>query len=287
MSMQRIGNAIGRAFGERRLLLGLWLANLVLALALVAPLAGPLKQKLDHSLLARDHPFLSGALLGDLTRLGVQHGSVLGGGAALVLVLALLLQLFLAGGVVLQLLGSTPLEPALFARDCVRLFGRNLRLFGWALLGLIPMLALLGAANSLLNKAESRALFVAPFDPWRNALAAVAVVALVAWRASFDRARVFLVMRDLGASRVAAWHGLRSVLFSPLDLLAYLILVGLGWLTLLGVAWLHARVPVRGTAGALIALAVAQLVIAVRMVSAVATVSLMVEVQREAAKSSR
>jgi hypothetical protein len=118
-------------------------------------------------------------------------------------------------------------------------------------------------------------------------LAVFAVVVLVVWRASFDRARVLMVAGDLRETRLAAWRGLRSVIEAPLLLLAYLMIVGLGWLGLAAIAWLHARVPVRGTAGALLALAVAQLLMAVRLAFSVATVSLMVEAEREAAESSR
>jgi hypothetical protein len=263
--------ALRRALGDVKLVALLLAANLAPSLAFaLAPSAGAFGA-FGHSLVGRDEPFLGGYVAAELARVAVKGW----GGASWLALFALLLlasvplQIALSGGVAARALeGQAPFSAADFVADCVRLFGRNLRLFGWALLGLIPVAVVAAGAAALVDQVDDplgeRSLVA--YKALRFALIAAA---FATWRLAFDAAKVRAVSAEPRAMRRAAWQGLGAAFRGRL----WLGYAGLGLAGALGVLLLmrlHAALPVGSTGGALVALAFAQIVLGVRLVFSVA-----------------
>ncbi len=263
--------ALRRAFGDVKLLALLLGANLLPSILVALAPAAAAQRAFGHSLAGRDEPFLGGDVVVELVRVAIKSG----GGAwvaifALVALVSLPLQLALSGGVAARALeGQAPFSAADFAGDCVRLFGRNVRLFGWALLGLVPVGLLAALTAALVGKLDDplgeRSLFL-----WKALRFALVAAAFATWRLAFDAAKVRAVSDEPRAMWRAALGGLKAVLAVRRLWLGYVGLGLAGALALLALARLHAALPVASTAGALFALAFAQVVLALRLAFSVA-----------------
>ncbi|WNG49787.1 hypothetical protein F0U60_40970 [Archangium minus] len=279
-----------RAFSELKLLGVLLVANLCVALVQSAPVLLPALGHFGHSLAGRGRAFPSPEAVFDFTQLLAQGGgSFLAGPLLLGFVFSVGLQLVLAGGIVSQLCTPGRFSLAHFARNCVDQLGRNLRLLGWALLGLLPLAALAVLATVLLARAEKPTLFTLaaeqwaldnPFTGWSLAHLALVVVLFALWRSSFDLARVQLFADDQRKTRVAAWRALKQMVRSPGALLGYIVLGLLGLLAVIALARLHSAVQVTSTGKAWLALGMAQLVIATRLGFSVAHTVFAVDIYR-------
>ncbi|HEU4407326.1 MAG TPA: hypothetical protein VFS43_18810 [Polyangiaceae bacterium] len=263
--------ALRRALGDGKLVGLLLLANLLPSVAsALAPSVGAYRA-FGHSLVGRDEPFFGGDVLGELARAATKNG---GGTWLAVFVLALLvslpLQIALSGGVAARALeGQAPFSTADFVADCVRLFGRNARLFGWSLLGLVPVAVLAGVSSALVGKLDDP-LGERSLAMWKALRFALVAAAFATWRLAFDAAKVRAVSDEPRLMRRAALRGLKDALTTRGLWPGYLALGLAGVLGLLLLARAHAALPVASTGGALLALAFAQIVLACRLVFSVA-----------------
>ena len=289
-SFRSILTAPLRAFSELKLLGVLLVANLCLALIQSAPVLIPAIAHFGHSLAGRGRPFPSPEAAIDFSKLLAQGGGpFLAGPFLLGFLLSFALQLVLAGGIVSRLCSAGRFSLADFARDCAAQLGRNLRLLGWALLGLIPVVGLAVLSAVLLTRWKKPTLFTLegeqwaldnPFTGWALAHLALLVVLFALWRASFDLARVQLYADDQRKTRVAAWRALKQLVRSPGALLGYIIVGLTGLLVVLAFMRLHAAVQVTSVWKAWQALLVAQLVVVSRLGFSMATTAFTVDVYR-------
>ncbi len=262
--------SVRRAFSEPRLLLALWVANLVPSLVALAPLVGPARDAFDRSPLGRESPFLDPEVVRVfLLRLGRQPPPA----ASLLLAAGLvaLLAPALAGGTLARLGESGRFALGRFLEAAARHYWKNVRLLLWAVLALIPLAVPLAAAGRKLARAGEAALFQGPLDPWRWALLGAAALAFLAWRATLDVARALAVSRDERRTRLAACAAVRLVARRPALLLGYGLVALAGLAAAWAAAQVHAAVPVAGLAGVAAAFAVAQGFVLVRVGFSAAT----------------
>jgi hypothetical protein len=146
-----IGNGVGTAARRPRLLIDLWVINIVYALLIAAPLYALFKADLGHSLLGRNLQPLDFIWLGDFI---YKYQDMAPAALALILVplvLYTVLSVFLNGGIIGRLLdrdGRT--TPQAFFADCGRYFWRFVRLFLVSLLFYaLAFGAILGALSAL------------------------------------------------------------------------------------------------------------------------------------------
>ena len=279
-----------RAFSELKLLGVLLVANLCIALVQSAPVLIPAISRFGHSLSGRGQPFPSPEAVFDFSKLLAQGGGpFLAGPLLLGFLFSFGLQLVLAGGIVSRLCSPGRFSLAAFARDCAAQLGRNLRLLGWALLGLLPVVGLVVLATVLFSRARKPTLFTLPseqwvlenpFSSWSLAHLALVVVLFALWRSSFDLARVQLYADDQRKTRLAAWRALKQMARSPGALLGYIAVGLLGLGVVLAFARLHAAVQVTSTGKAWLALLVAQAVVTARLGFSLATTAVTVDVYR-------
>ena len=262
--------SVRRAFSEPRLLVALWVANLVPSLVALAPLVGPARDAFDRSPLGREAPFLDPEVARVfLLRLGRQPPPA----ASLLLAVALvtLLAPALAGGTLARLGESGRFAVGRFLEGAAHHYWKNTRLLLWAVLALVPLALPLAAAGRELARAGETALFQAPLDPWRWALLGAAALAFLAWRATLDVARALAVSRDERRTHKAAWVAVGLIARRPALLLGYGLVAVAGLAAAWAAARVHAAVPVAGLAGVAVAFAVAQGFVLVRAGFSVAT----------------
>ncbi|MFY0565009.1 hypothetical protein ACN28E_14295 [Archangium lansingense] len=279
-----------RAFSELKLLGVLLVANLCISLVRSVPVLLPAIGQFGHSLAGRDRPFPSPEAVFDFSKqLAQGGGSFLAGPLLLGTLFSFGLQLVLAGGIISRLCSPGRFSLADFTRDCAAQLGRNLRLLGWAILGLLPVVGLGVLATVLISRAGKPTLFTLPgehwalenpFTFWSVAHLALMVVLFALWRSSFDLARVQLYADDQRKTRLATWRALKQMVRSPGALLSYIAVGLLGLGMVLAFARLHAAVQVTSTGKAWLALLVAQLVVAARLGFSMATTAVTVEVYR-------
>lgn len=280
-----------KAFSELKLLGVLLVANLCVALVQSAPLLIPAIGHFGHSLAGRGRPFPSAEAVVDFGKLLAQgSGPFLAGPFLLGFLFSIALQPVLAGGIVSRLWCSRErFSLADFARNCAGQLGRNLRLLGWAFLGLLPLGALAVAVTVLMARVGKPTLFTLegeqfaldnPFSAWSVAHLTLVVVLFALWRSSFDLARVQLFADDQRKTRLAAWRALKQMVRSPGALLGYIAVGLVGLLAVIAFARLHAAVEVTSTGKAWLALGVAQGVAAVRLGFSVASTAFTVDVYR-------
>ncbi|HYO58261.1 hypothetical protein [Archangium sp.] len=282
-----------RAFSELKLLGVLLVANLCTALIQSAPILLPAIGRFGHSLSGQGRPFPSPEAVFDFSKLLVQGGGpFLAGPFLLGFLFSFGLQLVLAGGIVSRLCSPERFSLTGFARDCAAQLGRNLRLLGWALLGLLPVVVLAVLSAVLLSRAQKPTLLTLegeqwvlenPFTSWSLAHLALVVVLFAFWRSSFDLARVQLYADDQRKTRIAAWRALKQMARSPEALLGYIIVGLIGLLVVIAFARLHAAVEVTSAWKAWLALLLAQLVVAMRLGFSVASTAVTVDVYRSMA----
>ncbi len=262
--------SVRRALSEPRLLLALWLANLLPSLVALAPFVGPARDAFDRSPLGREAAFLDPEVMRVfLLRLSRQSPPA----ASLLLSAALvaLLGPALAGGALARLSESGRFTPGRFLEAAARHYWKNVRLLLWAALAAIPLALPLAAAGKALRRAGETALFQGPLDRWRWALLGAAALAFLAWRAAFDLARALAVSRDERRTRRAAWAALRLLARRPALPVGYGLVALAGLVAAWAAAEVHAAVPVSRLGGVAAAYAVAQVFVLVRVGFSTAT----------------
>lgn len=269
-------DAIAVGFREWRTVALLLSANLLVAALMVAPSVPVLSGAFGHTPLAVGQPLISTPLLGSLGPVFARGGmpSVLAP-----LVLAVLLQFFLVGGVVWRACAGGPFRLGAFLGQSGRLVGRNARLYLWLLLllpvamlvpfGLAALLHVLGLPT-LITLPSEEWVFGRPFTVVSVLHLVVLVLALALWRLALDVGRVLLFREDLRVTRAAAWRAVKLVLRAPRPVALYAVLGALATLAVLLLARGRAMLP-EGSAGvALLALGVGQVVVWTRLAFQVA-----------------
>jgi hypothetical protein len=270
-TLRSVFAALRRALGDGKLLALLLVANLAPSLLVALAPSVTAYGAFGHSLVGRDEPFLGGDIIVEFGRAAQK-----GGASAWLWIFALLflvslpLQVALSGGVAARALeGQARFSAADFAGDCLRLFGRNVRLFGWALLGLLPIALLAVLTSALVGKLEDP-LGERSLALWKALRFGLLAAAFVTWRLAFDAAKVRAVADEPKAMRRAAWQGLKAALSTKGLWLGYAALGVGSALALLVAARVHAALPVGSVPGALLALLFAQIVLALRLTCSVA-----------------
>jgi hypothetical protein len=205
-----IGSGITTASRRPRLLLILWVINVLFAVLIAGPFFALFKSDLGHSLLGRNLQAVDFIWLGDLL---FRYQDVAPAALAVVttpVVLYTLVYVFLNGGIIGRLLdreGRT--TPQTFFSDCGRYFWRFVRLFLVSLLFYaLAFGVVLEAVSALLKPVSERALTEWP-DIWISGLHSVlALVFLSLVHMVFDYARITVVADD--DRRVL--HALRAAL---------------------------------------------------------------------------
>jgi hypothetical protein len=125
-----IAKGLGTTFRKPRLVVILYVVNLVFAVAAAAPLLALIQRELGHSLMGSNVRPVDALWLGEAALKYGDAAPALLAGLIVAAVLYLALQVFLNGGLVGRLLdreGRTTLEP--FLADCGRYFWRYVRIF--------------------------------------------------------------------------------------------------------------------------------------------------------------
>ena len=274
--MNRLLEAIRVGFREWRTVAVLLWANWLVAGLMVAPTVPRLWAAFGHAPLAVGKPLVSFDLLLGLRPLleGAAAPSIAGP-----LLLLVVLQTCLVGGVVWRASAGGPFRLGAFLGQSGRLVGRNARLFLWLLLLLgVAMLVPVGLA-ALLHVLGLRTIFTMPAETWLFGSPfgvtsvlhlAVLGMALALWRLSLEVGRVLIFRDDLRTTRRAAWRALRLVLRSPLSIVLYAVLGAVATGAVLLLMRGRAMLP-EGNAGlALLALGVGQTVLWTRLAFQVA-----------------
>lgn len=211
-------DGLRRAWAVKRLALPLWLANLLVALAVAVPFIASLGDALGQLPLADEAAGeLRLGVLADLLELRPDFLGPFLLAAACAAALALVASAAVSGGTLEVLLGAQdgPLL-ARFGRGAGRYFGRFLRL--GALAGLLAAVAaglgagaVLIAAGSPEESAWEPAKLAAPLGAGALALLLALPVLL-----AFDVARIAVVKDDNRRMRRVPWTALRQVLRHPL-----------------------------------------------------------------------
>jgi hypothetical protein len=252
----------------------LLLANWVVAMLMIAPSVPVLSAAFGHAPLAVGKP---------LVHLLLGFGPVFANGGlpsvVAPLLLALLLQLFLVGGVVWRACAGGQFRLGAFLGQSGRLVGRNTRLYLWLLLflgfvilvpmGLAFLLHALGLPTLLTVPAETW-IFGRPFTVVSVLHLAVLVLALALWRLSLEVGRVLLFREDLRLTRAAAWRSVKLVVRTPGSVALYALLGVLATFLMLLLLRARAMLPDGNTGVALLALGMTQVVVWARLAFQVA-----------------
>ena len=274
--MRRLRDAIGVGFREWRTVALLLAANWLVGILMVAPTVPVLAGAFGHAPLAVGKPLVSSELL-----LGLFPVFANGGWPSVLapLLLTVLLQFFLVGGVVWRACADGPFRLGAFLGQSGRLVGRNARLSLWLLLllgvalvvpvGLAALLRALGRPTILTMTGETW-LFGRPFTVVSVLHLAVLLLALALWRLSLEVGRVMLFRDDLRVTRAAAWRAVKLVVRAPGSVALYALLGALATLAMLLLARGRAMLPEGSTGVALLALGMAQIVVWTRLAFQVA-----------------
>lgn len=193
-----IGNGMGLAARRPRLLLDLWVINLVYSLFIVAPVFAIFKADLGHSLFGRSVQFLDFIWLGELY---YKYENTVPAALVGILVPVLLyvaLYVFLNGGIIGRLLdreGRT--TPHSFFGDCGRYFWRFVRLFLVSLLFYaLAFGAILGGLSALFKPLveNARTEWTVFWISGLRSIIALLLLSLV--HMIFDYARILVVAED-------------------------------------------------------------------------------------------
>ena len=251
-------------------------ANWLIAALMIFPMLRGVFSAWGHAPRAVGKPLVSPPLL-------LHLGSLLETGnrpsALAPLLFLLVLQTFLAGGVVWRACAGGSFRLGAFFGQCGRLVGRCARLYLWLLL-VLPVAAVVPALVALVMHAlglptlftipgETWA-FGSPFSVWSLLHLGVVVIAIALWRLSLDVGRVLLFREDVRATRRAAWRAVRLVIREPRALLLYTVLGALATALVLLVARGRASLPEGKVRLALLALVVAQVALWIRFAFQVA-----------------
>jgi hypothetical protein len=193
-----IGNGMGTAARRPRLLLDLWVINIVYALFIVAPVFALFKADLGHSLFGRNVQFLDFIWLGELFHKYQNMAAAAAAGVLVPVLLYVALYVFLNGGIIGRLLdreGRTTAHS--FFGDCGRYFWRFVRLFLVSLLFyLLAFGAILGALSALLKPLIENARTEWTVFWTSNLQTIIALLLLSLVHMIFDYARIVVVAED-------------------------------------------------------------------------------------------
>ncbi|HET9035439.1 MAG TPA: hypothetical protein VFN45_04515 [Myxococcaceae bacterium] len=274
--MSRLLEPVRVGFREWRTVAVLLCANWLVAGLMVAPTGPTVWAAFGHAPLAQGKPVVSSELLMSLRSLFAGGGMP---SIAAPLLLLVVLQTFLVGGVVWRACADGPFRLGAFLGQSGRLVGRNARLYLWLLLllgavmlvpvGLAALMHVLGLPTLFTMHAETW-IFGSPFGVTGVLHLAVLGVALALWRLSLEVGRVLIFRDDLRTTRRAAWRALRLVLRDPLSIVLYAALGAVATGAVLVLMRGRAMLP-QGNAGlALLALGVGQIVVWTRLAFQVA-----------------
>jgi hypothetical protein len=199
-----------KAASRKRVVLFLFIANLLAGLLFAIPLRNLLMGFAGHSLAGKE--LVHGVRFDFLFELGAANPDAAGMLSSLLFLggaVSWLLSLFLSGGALTTLAADGPYQAADFWGASGRLFGRFIRLALWSLL-LLAALSLL----PLIGKALQRLLYGS--DPYENVivggafvLAGLILTALFFFRVCFDYARIDAVVNDERKMRRSLWRAVR------------------------------------------------------------------------------
>jgi hypothetical protein len=192
------GSGIGTASRRPRLLLILWVINVLFALLIAGPFFALFSSDLGHSLLGRNLQTLDFIWLGDLFFRYQNVAAAALAAVAIPVVLFALVYVFLNGGIIGRLLdGEGRTTPQTFFSDCGRYFWRFVRLFLVSLLFYaLAFGVVLEALSALLKPVSEKALTEWP-DFWISGLHSVAaLLCLSLVHMVFDYARILVVAED-------------------------------------------------------------------------------------------
>jgi hypothetical protein len=263
-------HAAGVGFREWRTVAVLLAVNWIVALLMIAPALSQVVGAYGHAPRSVGKPVLSPELL-----LGLRP--VLdGGGPSVVapLVLLVLLQTLVAGGVVWRTCDSGPFRLGAFLGQSGRLVGRNARLYLWLLPVLLLAAVGVGGAAALMHALGLPTVFTMepdvwlfgrPFGAWSLLHLGLVGLGLASWRLSLDVGRVVVFQEDLRSTRRVAWRSLRIALASPGWLVLYAVLGTVATLAVLLAARVRAALPEGTAVLALLALVAGQAVLWIRL----------------------
>jgi hypothetical protein len=210
-AFRAVGEGVRITLGKARMAGGLWLANLIFAAAVLAPLVLVLDRDFGHSELGRNLGSFNFIWLGDLL---FKHRNVLpaaAGWAVASLVLYLLLSVFFNGGIVGGVLdrgGRTTLRA--FFSDCGEYALRFFRLFLLQLVfDLLALAGFVGLLQALVRPAVEGAGGEGTVLVLSNLPFLVGLLALTVVHAAFDYARILTVAGNeprVLAALGAAWR---------------------------------------------------------------------------------
>ncbi len=193
-----IGNGVGTAARRPRLVVDLWVINIVYSLFIAAPLYALFKADLGHSLLGRNLQPLDLIWLGDFI---YKYQDMAPAALAMILVSLLLyavLYVFLNGGIIGRLLDrDAPATPQAFFADCGRYFWRFAGLFLVSLLFYaLAFGVILEALSALVNPVleNARTEWTVFWISDLRTIIALLLLSLV--HMVFDYARILVVVAD-------------------------------------------------------------------------------------------
>lgn len=192
------GSGIATASRRPRLLLILWVINVLFALIIAGPFFALFSSDLGHSLLGRNLQTLDFIWLGDVIFRYQDAAPAALAAVAIPVVLYALVYVFLNGGIIGRLLdGEGRTTPQTFFSDCGRYFWRFVRLFLVSLLFYaLAFGVVLEAVSALLKPVSEKALTEWP-DFWISALHSVAALLFLSLvHLIFDYARILVVSED-------------------------------------------------------------------------------------------
>jgi hypothetical protein len=195
---EAIGNGVGRTARRPRLLIDLWVINIVYSLFIAAPLYALFKADLGHSLLGRNLQPLDFIWLGDFI---YKYQDMAPAALAMILISLLLytvLYVFLNGGIIGRLLDpEARMTPQSFFADCGRYFWRFTGLFLASLLFYVLAFGvILGAVSALFKPVleNARAEWTVFWISELRTVLALLLLSLV--HMVFDYARILVVSGD-------------------------------------------------------------------------------------------
>ena len=192
------GSGIATASRRPRLLLILWVINVLFALLITGPFFALFSSDLGHSLLGRNLQVLDFIWLGDLLFRYQDMAPAALAAVTIPVALYALVYIFLNGGIIGRLLdGEGRTTPQTFFSDCGRYFWRFVRLFLVSLLFYaLAFGVVLEALSALLKPVSEKALTEWP-DFWASALHSVAALLFLSLvHMIFDYARILVVSED-------------------------------------------------------------------------------------------
>ena len=217
MIWSSLKSGLARAWSTKRLLLVLYLANLLVGLSVALPLRKVLLGFGGSSLAGSElvHgvtvDFLAELITANRAAAPALVGMLVFGSAA-----SWLLSLFLSGGALAILAGDGRYRADEFWGAAAKFFGRFLRLTLWSIL-LLAVLSLLPLATGWTQRlafGPDPYQYVSYWGAWIRA--GVILIALLFFRICFDYARIHAVLTEERRTRRSLWQGVRFAVRNPI-----------------------------------------------------------------------